>query len=146
MPHTKDIIAIKVELLLREVDRTAVTPTTSVSADDVRTFLTTWVEFGESLPFSDHVLYELCDLDAVKQCYKFLMVDKGVGTAAGKAGKKRGVGGQRKTKHGDVQGEVAAPGERNEDVGKLEWQQGGESIQRDLEVWAMGAMVLRAVG
>ena len=50
MPHTKDIIAIKVELLLREVDRTAVTPTTSVSADDVRTFLTTWVEFGESLP------------------------------------------------------------------------------------------------
>ena len=142
MPHTKDIVAIKVELFS---DMAAATPTTSMSADDVRAFLATCVEFEESLPFSDHVLYDLCDLDAVKQCYKFLMVDKGVG-AAGRAGKKRGPGGQRKAKRPDVQGEVAAPGDGDGDEGRLEWQQGGEGVQRDLEVWAMGAMVMRAVG
>ena len=135
MPHTKSIVAIKVELLSRGADTTAITPTTSMSADDVRTFLTTCVDFGESPPFSDHVLYDLCHLGTVKQCYKFLVVDKGVG-AAGKAGKKRGVGGKR----ADVYAEGGG------DEGKLEWQQGGEDMQRDLEAWAMGAMVMRAVG
>ena len=83
-------------------------------------------------------MYGVSDLETVQQRYKFLAIDKGVGTA-GKAGKK---GGQGKKKGVDVAQDISSIG----DAQKQKWGGGGEDIQKDLEVWVIGAMVMKVVG
>jgi len=95
--------------------------------------------FGESLPFTDEALYGISDLETVWQRYKFLAIDKGVGVA-GKAGKKGGQG--KKKKGADAAQDISSIG----DAQKQKWGEGGEDIQKDLEVWAIGAMVMKVVG
>ena len=131
---TRNLVAIKVEVLMAD----STTPTTSLSADAVRQFLAANVEFGESLPFTDEALYGISDLETVQQRYKFLATDKGVGVA-GKAGKK---GGQGKKKGTDATQDISSIGNAQ----KQKWGEGGEDIQKDLEVWAIGAMVMKVVG
>lgn len=131
---TRNLIAIKVEVLT--ADRT--TPTTSLSADAVRQFLATTVEFGESLPFTDEALYGVSDLETVQQRYKYLAINKEVGVV-GKAGIK---GRQGKKKSADVAQNTSGIG----DAQKQKWGEGGEDIQKDLEVWVIGAMVMKIVG
>ena len=131
---TRNLVAVKVEILTTG----ATTPTTNLSVDAVRRFLATHVEFGESLPFTDEVLYGVSDLETVQLHYKFLAIDKGVGVAR-KAGKK---GGQGMKKGVDAAPDIPSIGS----VQKQKWGEGGGDIQKDLEVWAIGAMVMKVVG
>ena len=130
---TRSLVTVKVEIIATGV----ATSTTNLSVDAVRQFLATHVEFSESLPFTDEVLYGISDLETVQQHYKFLAIDKGVGV--GKAGKK---GGQGKKKGVDTAQDLSSI--RN--VQKQKWGEGGEDIQKDLEVWVIGAMVMKVVG
>jgi len=68
-----------------------------------------------------------------------MTVDKSVG-AAGKAGK-GGAGGQTKKKRADMSVEPLVG-----EGAKPKWKEGGGDIQKDLEVWVMGTMVIRVAG
>ncbi|KAF8477169.1 kinase binding protein CGI-121-domain-containing protein [Kalaharituber pfeilii] len=133
-PNTKNLITIKVEILSGNSG-----PTTSLPVDVVREFIFRNVEFSESLPFNDETLYRVCDLETIKQRYKFLAIDKGVGVA-GKAGKKSSSA-QGKKKGTEI---IAAPAGLK--VDKIEWADGGVKVQQDLETWVLGSMVMRVVG
>lgn len=114
------------------------TETTRVGEDGVRRFLGERVRWGRSVGWGDEGLWGLCEVGRVRGGYRFLGVERGVVLGGGGGGGK----GRKKGKVEGGSGGVVG-GEGGEKKG---WGEGGEGEQRDLEVWAVGAMVLKVVG